>query len=161
MGCATHRQMPPARPWALLGLGNPLGRDDAVGLWVAEELVGSCWTVFRGGTAPENVVGKIARLRPAKLVIVDAADMGLPAGSFRRLPLAGSATMLTSTHGLPLTFLLGQLTACSALSLVGVQPGALGLGQGLTPEVQAGARELVALLAQGEVSAIPVWAGAP
>jgi hydrogenase 3 maturation protease len=86
----------------LLGLGNPVGRDDAVGLRVAEALREAEWLSIPA-PALENVLGLVEKEKPEKLVIVDAAEMGLPPGTIRRLPLGKGAEMLGSTHGLPLS----------------------------------------------------------
>lgn len=140
----------------LLGVGNPLGRDDGVGVWVAERLADSDWTTVPAGQAPENVTGLLRRLCPDLLVVVDAADMRLPPGSFRRLPLSGVEGMLGSSHALPLSFLLSLLRELAReVVLIGVQPADLSLGEGLSPEVAAGADRLTALLREGRLSEIP------
>lgn len=139
----------------LLALGNRLGRDDALGMRVAEGLQGSDWQVITT-TNIENALGLIGRIRPELLVVVDAASMGLPPGSIRRLPLFPSERMLGSTHGLPLSFLLSQIQgAAGEIVLIGVEPKELGFGGGLSPEVEEAARTLAELLREGRISAIP------
>ncbi|MCX7750777.1 MAG: hydrogenase 3 maturation endopeptidase HyCI [Candidatus Bipolaricaulota bacterium] len=140
----------------LLGVGNPLRRDDGVGVWVAERLRGSAWEVVLAGTSVENALGLVRRLAPELLVVVDAAEMGLPPGSVRRLPLPGAERMLGSTHGLPLSLLLGTVKdRVGELVLIGIQPAERSLGEGLTPAVRAGAEGLVALLRTGDLGKIP------
>lgn len=131
-----------------------MGRDDGVGLFVAESL-GADWTVVQGKWAPENVIGHIQRLAPDLLVVVDAADMGLPPGSFRRLTQAEADRMFGSTHGIPLPFLLSLLGRCENVVLIGVQPADLSFGEELSPEVRAGAEALVDLLSTAQLDAIP------
>ena len=141
----------------LIGVGNPLGRDDGVGVYVAQALSGAPgWRVIPAGPFLENALGLVKRERPELLVIVDAANMGLPPGEFRRLPLESAPRMLGSTHGLPLDFLLGLLKdAAREVTLVGIQPRDLSLGQGLTPEVRKGADELISLLQEVAIETIP------
>lgn len=140
----------------LIGMGNPLGLDDAVGLHVAEQLAGSDWTCWTAGTALENVIGAVKRLEPDLVVVVDAADMGLAPGSFRRLPLPSIPVMLGTTHGLPLTLLVPLLQeAVEELVVVGVQPGKLGTGEGLSAEAAGAVRYLVRLLTNFDLAAIP------
>jgi hydrogenase 3 maturation protease len=137
----------------LLGLGNPVARDDAVGLRVAEALRGAEWLSIPA-PALENVLGLVEKEKPEKLVIVDAAEMGLPPGTIRRLPLGKGAEMLGSTHGLPLPFLL-SLVHIPEVVLIGIQPKEYGLGEGLSPEAQAAADSLIRLLRENREHEIP------
>lgn len=139
----------------LMGLGNPLAGDDGVGLRVAEGLLGTDWVVIPAGISPENALGLIQKLRPELLVVVDAAEMGLPTGSFRILPLEWVPRFLGSTHGLPLGFLIEIIRgAARRVVLIGVQPGRRS-GEGLSPEVERAAEELVGILRRGELESIP------
>lgn len=145
---------------AVLGIGNPLRGDDGVGLWVVERLRGSSWHVIEAGASLENALGVVRRLAPEFLVIVDAAEMGLPPGSVRRLPNEESAQMLGSTHALPLSFLLSTVRdAVEEVALIGIQPADRSLGEGLTPEVLAAAEDLVARLKLGDLEPIPPLPG--
>ncbi|MEW6216785.1 MAG: hydrogenase 3 maturation endopeptidase HyCI [Candidatus Bipolaricaulota bacterium] len=135
---------------AILGIGNPLRRDDGVGLWVAEKMRGTGWEVIAAGQSVENALGIVLRRSPDLLVVVDAAEMGLPPGSVRCLPLDQSERMLGSTHALPLPFLLSTVRdRVGEIVLVGIQPADRSLGEGLTSEVCMGADNLVALLVEG------------
>ncbi len=137
----------------LLGLGNPLGRDDGVGFRVAEALQGSDWLSIPT-TALENVLGVVEKKKPEKLVIVDAAEMGLPPGTIRRLPLTSCEKMWGSTHGLPLPFLL-SLAQAKEVVVIGIQPKEYGMGEGLSPEVAEAAQRLVRLLLENREEEIP------
>jgi len=140
----------------LVGMGNPLGLDDAVGVHVARDLAPPGWTCLAVGTALENVIGELVRLTPDLLVVVDAAEMDLEPGAFRRLPLPEAETMCGSTHGLPLSFLMPMLSSSSGeLVLIGIQPGTLSTGEGLSANVAAGARRLAELLVAGNLEGIP------
>jgi len=137
----------------LLGLGNPLGRDDALGLRVAEALRGTEWLSIPA-ISLENVLGMVEREKPEKLVIVDAAEMGLPPGTIRRLPLSQSVGMLGSTHGLPLPLLL-SLSGIKDVILIGVEPKERGSGLGLSPEVEEAISHLISLLKADRIAEIP------
>lgn len=140
----------------ILGVGNPLRRDDGVGVWVAQRMHGTGWQAIPAGQSVENALGVVRRLAPDLLVVVDAAEMGLPAGTVRRLPVEGSARMLGSTHGLPLPFLLATvLDHVKEIVLVGIQPQDRSLGEGLTPPVRAAAAGLVTHLRDGTAADIP------
>ncbi len=141
---------------AILGVGNPLRRDDGVGVWVAERMRGTGWEVIVAGQGVENALKTVQRLAPDLLVVVDAAEMSLPPGRVRRLPLDQSERMLGSTHALPLPFLLSTVRdRVGEIVLIGIQPADRSLGEGLTPEVRAGAEGLVVRLLAGDLGAIP------
>ncbi len=142
----------------LVGVGNTLSGDDGVGPAVAAGMENTDWKVIAAGSAPENVTGQIRALRPDLLVIVDAAHIGLPPGSIRRLPLEATDRMLASTHGLPLSFLIAQLEgAAGQIVIIGVEPHDLSLGAGLSPPVAAAVDSLIAILRQGKLDEIPIY----
>ena len=123
---------------------------------MAERMRGTDWEVVAAGPSVENALGIVRRVAPDLLVVVDAAEMGLPPGAVRRLPLDGSERMLGSTHGLPLPFLLSTVRdRVGEIILVGIQPADRSLGEGLTPAVRAGAEEAARLLAGGKWGEIP------
>jgi len=142
----------------LLGVGNRVSGDDGAGPAVAERLgVDNRWHSIDCGLALENASGIVARERPDLLVIVDAARMGLPAGSIRRLPIDGTDQMLASTHGLPLAFVIERLASSvvGEIVFIGIEPRDLALGDGLSPPVAAAVDGLVETLRRGEVDRIP------
>lgn len=143
-------------PRAIVGIGNRLRHDDGVGLWVAERMRGTGWEVIPAGQSVENALGIVRRLSPDLLVVVDAAEMGLPPGSVRRLPVEGAERMIGSTHALPLPFLLSTVReGVGEIVLVGIQPADRSAGEGLTLPVEAGAQALVDLLTTGCPQTIP------
>jgi hydrogenase 3 maturation protease len=147
----------------LLGVGNTLSHDDGVGPRVARALRGDAsWVAVDVGAALENACGIVVRERPTLLVIVDAARMGLPAGSIRRLPVEARQTMLASTHGLPIAFVWERLTSAVSVGrslLIGVEPADLSFGEGLSPTVAEAAETLVSRLRRGDLDGIPELAG--
>jgi len=131
----------------LLGVGNRLSRDDAVGPHVAAALVGSSWNAVDCGTALENASGLVAREGPELLVIVDAAHMSLPPGSIRTMPLEFQDRMLASTHGLPLGFVMDRIRdQVGEILLIGIEPEEVSFGEGLSPVVERAATSLIECL---------------
>lgn len=140
----------------LLGIGNPLARDDGVGVWVAEHFRRAGWLSIPAGQAPENVLGKIARLAPKVLVVVDAVEMGLPPGTIRRIVDQGARVPWGSTHSLPLFDLFAELSrSVGEVIFIGVQPKDLSLGEVLSPEVAAAARRVLKVLEREDFANIP------
>lgn len=108
-------------------VGSVLRGDDAAGPLLAralEERPVTGWTPVDGGQTPENDLGYVRRVAPRRLVLVDAAAMGLEPGSVRRLlPEHVAVQSLITTHTLPITYLLGELEkACDDVVFLGIQP---------------------------------------
>jgi len=140
----------------LLGIGNVACGDDGAGPEVARRLAGGAWSTIDAGTSPENVTGVVARESPDVLVLVDAARMGLPPGSVRRLPDRAADRMLASTHGLPLTFLIDRMrSAASHVVLIGIEPERVALGEGLSPPAEAAVSTVIAALLSGNIDQLP------
>ncbi|MFC2077212.1 hydrogenase 3 maturation endopeptidase HyCI [Candidatus Bipolaricaulota bacterium] len=141
----------------LLGVGSRLSRDDGVGPAVARAMDGADgWMAIDCGTALENASGIVAREEPDLLVIVDAARMGLPPGSIRRLPIDSTDRMLASTHGLPLSFVIERLGgAVQGTVLIGIEPEDLTFGEGISEQVSKAADALAKILRGGDVEQIP------
>ena len=100
------------------------------------------------GSMPDNHVAALRKARPRTLLIVDAADMGLPPGERRRLSLGGLDAVLDSTHGIPLSLLLAPFGV--EAEALGIQPGNLQLGAPLTDAVERAALRAAELIQRGE-----------
>ncbi len=139
---------------AVLGIGNELSGDDAVGVVIARELRqrvdprAGC-LVLEGATAPENFTGTLRRFRPDLVLLVDAAHLADEPGTITWLDWQQTDGVSGSTHTLPPSvlaqFLVTEL-ACR-LALLVVQPAHLEFGRPLSPPVRRAADEVVAELA--------------
>ncbi|MGB9919749.1 MAG: hydrogenase maturation protease [Moorellales bacterium] len=142
-----------------MGVGNPWLRDDGVGPWLARRAFRAGWTGLDCGFAPENFTGRVRAVAPARLVIVDAASMGLIPGALRRVRAEDLAASAVTGHRLPWPLLAGYLRQiCPDLTLVAVEPGRVVPGTlGLSPPVARAARRLLRLLARDRLEAIPLY----
>jgi len=141
----------------LLGIGNPLNGDDGVGIYVAERFRKDEWIPFACGTAPENFTGIIRKSRPACLVLVDAAAMGISPGEYRIIPRDKIEDVSIGTHQLPLSFLIDFLSdSAGRIILIGIQPECSSIGEEISPAVRMGADRLLLVLSSGELDRIPV-----
>jgi hydrogenase 3 maturation protease len=144
----------------LLGVGNTLLSDDGVGCWIADSFSSNCFSsdgmrAFCGGTAPENFTAPIRRLEPELLVIVDAADMGLPAGSIRIIPPDQIDDTSIGTHMLPLSHLIHYLSSdIPKILFIGIQPETIEPGEGLSPAAETAAEALINVLKKGEYASL-------
>ena len=130
----------------VLGIGNILKGDDGIGIYIAERLnqylqhienePGQArfmraeeTIVIDCGTAPENYTSIIRKRNPDRLILVDAADMGLSPGSYRIIPLEKIEVMHFSTHNIPLSIFMSYVSEfCRNVVLIGIQPDKMVLG---------------------------------
>jgi hydrogenase 3 maturation protease len=111
------------------------------------------WEILNGGSAPENLLHQARELAPEQVLLVDAADMDLPAGSVRRIQdeLLEDPFLLT-THSLPLTFLMEALREFAPkVELLGIQPETVAFGYPISPHVKQAVGQVYAGLKNGKM----------
>ena len=155
----------------ILGIGNPLGGDDAVGPLVTRrinerlateyEVPGpstpnrQAITAIDAGSAPESYTSVIRRNRPEQLVLVDAADMGLPPGSIRLLSPEKIATPSFSTHSMPLSTLISYVQEfCGQIHIIGIQPKSTKAGSRLSVPVRKSSERVAKLILEERLDEI-------
>ncbi len=131
----------------VLGIGNPLRRDDALGLDILKILEGKVPTSVRlieCQTAPENFTGEIKRLKPSHVLIIDSACFGANPGRARLVPPQEIAGVAVSTHAMPL-YMLAEILEKSVgakVVLLGVQPKIVDFGEGLSPALEGALKKI-------------------
>lgn len=155
----------------ILGIGNPLGGDDAVGPFVArrinEKLAAEssvpgpstpdrqAITAIDAGSAPESYTSVIRQDRPEQLILVDAADMGLSPGSTRRLSPGEIATLSFSTHSMPLSTLISYVQElCGQVHIIGIQPKSMKAGSRLSSPVRKNGERVAELILEERLDEI-------
>ena len=132
-------------------IGNVLLGDDAVGCKVAELLLEKKVTgVVDCGITPENHIAALREEPPSALLIVDAADMGLPPGELRRLTLDELDAAAVVSHGVPLSLLLSPFADVFEIAVLGIQPATTRLGAPLSEAAEKAARCVADLIVRGE-----------
>ena len=137
----------------MLGIGNVRLGDDGLGPVFARAFRAEGWICWNGGTAPENFVSVIRRAGVSRVVLLDAADMGLEPGAVRALA-AGDLVSAGGfgTHAPSLEGLAGYLaTFVPEVRVVGIQPLSCREGERLSEPVRGALRRLGALLRAGEL----------
>jgi hydrogenase 3 maturation protease len=113
----------------IVGIGNDLRGDDAVGSYLVRRLNANLHEretllIVDAGPAPENFTGLLRRFKPDLVILIDAADMTQAPGSIQCIPWQDSIGLSASTHSLPL-YLFGQYLKqelkCEIV-LLGIQP---------------------------------------
>ena len=138
---------------ALVGIGNEINGDDGAGVHIAHSLSQYSteqpgWLVVEAGLAPENFTGTLRRFQPDLVVLIDAAEMALPAGEIACLDWSAAGGWSASTHTLPLNMLSAFLVSelgCQVMVL-GIQPMQMEMDQPFSQEVTRAVDEVVAEL---------------
>ena len=158
----------------ILGMGNILKGDDGVGIYIAERL-NKCLQHIKNepeqansvgveeamvidcGTGPENYTSIIRKHNPDRLILVDAADMGLSPGSYRIIPPEKIAVMHFSTHDIPLSILISYASEfCGDIVLIGIQADKLKLGATLSRTVRRSGDQVANLIMEKRLNEIEV-----
>jgi len=136
----------------LLGIGNPRHGDDGLGPLFARAFRHPEWRTINAATAPEDFTGLIRRIRPELLVMLDAAEMGLPPGTLRRLQPAEIGARDFGTHAPSIGQLATYLAECAGqVVILGIQPATTQPGAHLSPPVRVTLRDLARQLAAGRL----------
>ena len=137
-----------ARRIVVVGVGNPLRRDDSVGVYVAGRLNNALHSqrvdVLECETVPENFLGNIERVRPSHVIVVDTAETGLGPGNVILTELGEVQGLTISSHNIPLS-VFGEYLRRSIgakVALIGIQPERVEFGEGLTRRLKEAAEEV-------------------
>ena len=144
-------------PVLILGVGNLLLSDEAVGVRIAEQLlkrndIPSYVEIIDGGTAGHDLIDLIEKRE--KIIIIDAVDGGCEAGSIYRFTPQeiknNPVYHMTSLHQLGILEILAfsQLFGHPPKETVifGVQPQSIELKIGLSPLVETKIPQVVDLV---------------
>ena len=133
-------------------IGSPILLDDGAGPALFSELEAfpaEGVVPVNCETTPENWIAPLSKNPPQVLMVADAADMGLPGGSVRRMSLEDTGGITFSSHGIPLSLLLEPLKKSVEIMIIGIQPERRGFGEGLSPEVSRAVQSVAQAIRKG------------
>jgi len=136
------------------GIGNPLRKDDFVGVEIVRNLlnkVSQSVYLIECETVPESFMEPITDFKPTHILIIDAALLNLKPGSSKLIePGQMMRQSAISTHALPLRIFCEYLakTTGAKITLLLIQPKDAGFGEGLTTELKKTAVKLTNLLSK-------------
>lgn len=137
----------------ILGIGNELRGDDALGSIIARNLsellnLHENIIVIDGGMVPENFTGLIRREDPTHVILIDAVDMKKKPGYIRIVEKSEIAEYNLSTHAMPLSFFITYLESSTdaEIVLIGIQPKNMDISQYLSKEVKKSIETVVDVL---------------
>jgi hydrogenase 3 maturation protease len=134
------------------GIGNPIRRDDFVGVKIVQDLKGKVSKnvhLIECETVPESFMQEIVDLKPSHVLLIDAAVLGLKPGETRLVfPEQITDFPAITTHVLPLRIFCEYITKITEakIALLLVEPENTEFGEGLTPTVQATAEKITKIL---------------
>jgi len=133
----------------ILGIGNDMRGDDAVGPILANRLFSEFQTqtdvvVVNGGSVPENYTGTIRRENPSHIIFLDAVEMRKETGHVKLVKKEEISNYSISTHAMPISFLIKYLESAvdSKIILIGIQPKNMEVGQDISKKVEKSIEEV-------------------
>ena len=143
-----------ARNVVIAGIGNPLRKDDFVGVKIVRNLRGKVTSLvylLECETVPESFLGPITRFKPTHILLIDAGILNQKPGTSELLDSDQMRTETAiSTHALPLRIFCEYLaeTTRAKIAVLLIQPKDTSFGEGLTAELQQTEKHLVNLLSE-------------
>lgn len=123
----------------ILGIGNPLQGDDAIGPAVVDYLQGRIdATLINAGEVPENYLSAIKAAQPEIVLIIAAVELGAEAGSLIVVDADRLRAIenFTRNPGLAYLAVMIQDKTGAEVLLVGVQPEGTSFAAKLSPPVR-------------------------
>ena len=134
------------------GIGNPIRKDDFVGVKIMQDLQGKVPKnvyLIECETVPESFMQEIVDLKPSHVLLIDAAVLGLKPGTTRLVfPEQVTNFPAITTHMLPLRIFCEYITKMTEtkIALLLIEPENSEFGEGLTPEVQKAAEKIIKIM---------------
>lgn len=132
----------------IMGIGNDIRGDDGIGPYIVENikhLESSNVSILNATTVPENFTGKIRKIDPTHIIIVDAVIMNEGPGKIKIVKKEEVAGVSISTHSMSLSYLVNYLELEKPYNIlfIGIEPESMELGQGLSPLVKSSSDEII------------------
>ncbi len=125
-----------------VGIGNVLKSDDGVGVYISNKLKESSnIQKLTVEVSIENYIGKINKLNPGVLILVDCVDFGKPAGYFELLPAEKVKDFTLNTHNISLKR-ISELFKMPVY-ILGIQPEKITFGETISETVLESANKLI------------------
>ena len=114
---------------AIIGIGNPLRRDDNIGNIVSEKLGG-----IAAYNVPENMIVKVREMKPEMIVFIDAVEFDGTVGEVGLFDMSEIGDEMASTHTVPVK-MYNRFFPNVELKVIGIKVKDRGYGEGLSEEL--------------------------
>lgn len=128
-----------------VGIGNLLRKDDGTGVYISSHLKET--DAIKSLTVEaslENYIGKINRINPDLLVLIDCTELHHQPGHYTMLSPSSFSDHTFNTHNISL-HRISEFFPMETL-LLAIQPRETSFGESLTPEVKAAADEIITVI---------------
>lgn len=124
---------------AVIGMGNPLKKDDNIGNLVieklSEEIKNKDFLFIKGYLTPENYLGHLKGLKPKRIYIVDAVEFKGLIGEVKIFNLEEIEKVKATTHNIPVTIYKDYFPNTS-IKLIGIKVKNINFGGELSKEIE-------------------------
>ncbi|MDR4989184.1 MAG: hydrogenase maturation protease [Bacteroidales bacterium] len=126
----------------LAGVGNLLRNDDGVGPYISNRLQTKKNRIIVTPEAGiDRYISTINNENPDLLIIIDCVEMGLPAGSWKVIPVSDVLDTTCHSHNVSL-----QKLSCffnTRIFIIAIQPANIDVGEIFSPPVMQAASEII------------------
>ncbi len=146
-----HGWLSKAEKIVIIGVGNPLRMDDAIGLEVIHRLetnVSEHVYLIDSETIPENYIEPISDFRPTHILIIDAAFINIESGAIKFVEDWNDSRIPVSTHALSIQVFCAYLSEIThaKIAMLLIQPKEVDFGEGLSLELKETAEMIASYL---------------
>lgn len=118
-----------------IGTGNRFRKDDSAGIYICEKLINNIHlNVLIAENGLENHLGKINKINPGKIIIIDALNFHKNPGHYELLHITEIQYDTINTHTISLRQLAGFLLI-EEIYVLGIQPENISFGTTMTKRV--------------------------
>jgi hydrogenase 3 maturation protease len=128
-----------------VGIGNILKSDDGIGVYVSNHIQPTNkFSSLTVEVSIENYIGKINKLKPDILVLIDCVDFKKEPGYFELMPVQRIRDFTVHTHNISLKNISELFTM--PVWILGIQPKNTSFGEKLSPEIKKTANYLIGII---------------
>ncbi|MGD1055127.1 MAG: hydrogenase maturation protease [Nitrososphaerales archaeon] len=137
----------------IFGIGNPIKQDDALGLEVVSSLRRRLRPASRKAVRVHGLSSNQERLisdlasKGERIVVIDAVEAQKKPGTIVCARLSETKFGFFATHNVPLRLIPGVAENAADTYVVGIQPEAVDVGEGLSDVAKRSTMELVTMIA--------------
>ena len=122
----------------IIGIGNPLKRDDNIGNLIADKLKGISGNdilLIRAETNPENYIDKLRSFEPEIIYFIDAVEFDGKTGEVRVFDIEDVLNQSLSTHGISVR-IFKDFFPNTKIKIIGIKVKGISYGEGLSEELK-------------------------
>ena len=128
-----------------VGIGNLLKKDDGVGVYISSGLINRCnIEALTVEVSLENYIGKINRIDPDILVLIDCVEMGSVPGTSKLISVSQLEDLTFNTHNISLKRISEFFKM--PVYLLGIQPEKIDFGENMSYLVMEEAEKIINII---------------